>query len=78
VPGCGKGGGNDGDDGKNYCTIAGVAFMIGALVLLGRVFAGWEIIFAGWSAPLWLSWVGVVIGGALGGIGLCLGARESI
>ena len=60
---------------KIYCTIAGVLFTIGALVHLGRLCAGWELILAGWSAPVWLSWIGLVVAGTLGGLGLWLGAR---
>jgi hypothetical protein len=33
---------------KIYCTIAGVIFSIGALVHLGRLTAGWELMLAGW------------------------------
>jgi len=58
-----------------YCTIAGVIFSIGALIHLGRLTAGWDFVLAGWTVPLWLSWVGFFAGGVLGGLGLWLGAR---
>jgi hypothetical protein len=63
---------------KIYCTIAGVIFTIGALVHLGRLCAGWDLILAGWSAPVWLSWIGLFVAGTLGAIGLWLGARGTI
>lgn len=61
-----------------YCTIAGVLFAVGALVHLGRLCAGWEFVLAGWSVPLWVSWIGLLVGGTLGGFGLWLGARGSV
>ena len=62
---------------KIYCTIAGVIFSIGALIHLGRLTAGWELVLAGWSVPIWLSWIGLFAGGTLGGVGLWLGSQES-
>jgi hypothetical protein len=63
---------------KIYCTISGVIFIIGALVHLGRLCADWELMLAGWVVPVWASWIGLIVGGALGGAGLWLGARGSI
>ena len=58
-----------------YCTIAGVIFSIAALIHLGRLCAGWDLVLAGWSVPLWLSWIAFFACGALGGGGLWLGSR---
>lgn len=63
---------------KVYCTISGVIFTIGALFHLGRLCAGWELILAGWSAPIWMSWIAFFATGILGGLGLWLGARGTI
>lgn len=58
-----------------YCTIAGVIFSIAALIHLGRLCAGWDLVLAGWPVPLWLSWIAFFACGALGGGGLWLGSR---
>ena len=58
-----------------YCTIAGVIFSVGALINLGRLCAGWDLVVAGWSIPLWLSWIAFFVSGTLGGFGLWLGSR---
>jgi hypothetical protein len=63
---------------KLFCTVSGVIFTIAALVHLGRLCAGWELVLAGWSAPVWFSWIGSLVAGTLGGLGLWLGARGSI
>jgi len=65
----------DGMSERLYCTIAGVIFSIAALIHLGRLCAGWELVLAGWSIPLWLSWIAFFVCGALGGGGLWLGSR---
>jgi hypothetical protein len=65
-------------DEKTYCTISGVIFIIGALLHLGRLCAGWEFVIAGWAAPMWLSWIALGIAGTLGGLGLWLGARGTV
>ena len=62
---------------KAYCTLVGILFTIGALVHLGRLFYGWPIVIAAWNAPLWVSWVGLIIGGVLGFYGLRFGLRAS-
>jgi hypothetical protein len=58
-----------------YCTIAGVIFSIAALVHLGRLCAGWDLVLAGWLLPVWLTWIAFFLCGGLGGIGLWFGSR---
>jgi hypothetical protein len=60
---------------RAYCTIAGVIFSIGALIHLGRLSSGWELVLAGWPIPLWLSWIAFFISATLGGFGLWLGSQ---
>ena len=48
-----------------YCGISGVIFGIVALVHLLRIINDWDLIIASWRAPLWLSYVGFVIGAGL-------------
>lgn len=51
---------------KPFTTIAVVVFAVMAIVHLLRLFAGWEVVVAGFAIPVWWSGVGVVIAGALG------------
>jgi hypothetical protein len=62
---------------RYYCTIAGLIFIIFGLIDLGRLCAGWDTVLANWQTPAWLSWFGLFLGGAFGGIGLWLGDRNS-
>lgn len=43
---------------RTYLLIAGVVFGIVAAAHLIRVFTGIDVAIAGWSIPLWLSWIG--------------------
>jgi hypothetical protein len=62
---------------KVYCTLVGALFVVGALVHLCRLFFGWPIVIAGWNAPLWASWIGLIIAGVPGFYGLYFGLRAS-
>ena len=46
---------------KPFTTIAVVMFTVMALVHLGRLFAGWEVVVAGFVVPVWWSAVGLVV-----------------
>jgi hypothetical protein len=37
---------------------------------------GWEIVIGSWSVPMWVSWIGLVVAGALSFFGLRLAARN--
>lgn len=45
---------------KTYLRIAGTVFGVVAIAHLFRLFVGAPIVIAGWSAPLWLSWIGTL------------------
>jgi hypothetical protein len=62
---------------KTYALIAGILFALVALVHLWRIVAGWDIVIDGTAVPMWVSWVGLVIPGALGGAGIGLGSCKS-
>jgi hypothetical protein len=49
-----------------------VIFSIAALVRLGRLCAGWDLVLAGWLLPVWLTWIAFFL---CGGIGLWFGSR---
>ena len=46
---------------RTYLMIVGVIFTVVALVHLTRIFTGADLALFGWSAPLWLSWLGTII-----------------
>lgn len=46
---------------RTYLLVSGIVFGIVALAHLYRVFAGADLVLAGWDLPLWLSWVGILV-----------------
>jgi energy-converting hydrogenase Eha subunit H len=46
---------------RSYMLVAGALFTVVAVVHLWRLFSGAAVIIDGWSAPYWLSWIGVAI-----------------
>ena len=46
---------------RTYLIIVGVIFTAVALVHLIRIFTGTDFILFGWTAPLWLSWIGTIV-----------------
>ena len=55
---------------KKFSLIAGVIFLIVAVVHALRAILGWQAIIGGWTIPMWLSWPAVVIAGYLAYKGL--------
>jgi hypothetical protein len=50
---------------KTFLRVSGVVFLVVAVVHLLRLLFQWEVILAGWPAPVWLSAVAFVIAAAL-------------
>jgi len=50
---------------KPFTTIAAIVLAIVALVHLVRLFAGWEVIIAGYVVPVWFSLPGFIVAGGL-------------
>jgi hypothetical protein len=50
---------------KNYLTVTGLLFTIGAIFHLLRLVLGWSIVWNGYTIPTWLSLVGVAVAGYL-------------
>lgn len=46
---------------KSYFTLVGIILGVVALAHLVRLFSGSDFVILGWAAPLWLSWVGVIV-----------------
>jgi hypothetical protein len=57
---------------KTFSLVATVVFLVVGLMHALRLFFGWHVELNGWIVPLWVSWVGLVIGLYLAseGIGL--------
>lgn len=62
-------------DAKSFLRLAGVIFALVSLAHLLRAAMAWPILIAGWSVPVWLSWVAFVIAGGLSYFGLSLARR---
>ena len=61
---------------KFYFLITGILFALITLVHLCRLVQGWEITVHGTIIPIWVSWIGLVISGALAYYGLRFGTRR--
>jgi hypothetical protein len=61
---------------KMFVTIAAVIFGLVALLHLLRLVMGWSIIIEAWTVPMWFSWIGLVVPGALSYFGMRLARRS--
>jgi hypothetical protein len=55
---------------KTYSLITGIIFAVVALGHLLRIFMTLPVTIGDWAAPMWLSWAGFIVAGALSYIGL--------
>ena len=55
---------------KNFNTIAGAIFLIVAILHLWRVIGGIDVAFGSTMIPIWISWLGVIVGAVLGYYGI--------
>lgn len=60
---------------KTFSLIAGLIFSVVALLHLLRLVYSWHVEFAGWSPPMWVSWLGLLVAGFLGVSGLMLSRK---
>ena len=58
-----------------YNTVTAVLFAIVALAHLLRIVFGWTAQIGGQSVPLWLSWLALIVTGALAYCGFKLNTR---
>jgi hypothetical protein len=61
---------------KSFSLVATVVFLVVGLMHALRLFLGWHVELNGWIVPMWVSWVGLVIGLYLASEGIGL-ARKS-
>lgn len=57
---------------KLYHLIAGSIFGLVALLQALRIYMGWSVVIGGWSAPMWVSWIAVIVAGGLSYFALTL------
>ena len=50
---------------KTYVTVTATLFLVVALIHLLRIIFGWFVEIGGLSIPFWVSWLGVLVAGAL-------------
>jgi hypothetical protein len=55
---------------RSFSLVAGIIFIIIALLHLLRIIYGWEAVIGGWVVPKWISWVALAVAGYLGFEGL--------
>ena len=63
-------------DQKTFSVVAGAIFALVTLLHLSRIYMGWSVVIGSWTAPMWVSWIGLVVAGALSFFGLRLAARN--
>jgi hypothetical protein len=63
-------------DQKTFVLLTGVIFALVALLHLLRIYMGWPAVIGGWTVPMWLSWLGLVVAGGLAYFGISLGTRR--
>ena len=62
-------------DQRTFSILAGALFALVALLHALRIVMGWPVVIGAWSAPMWLSWLGLVVTGGLSYFGLRLATR---
>ena len=50
---------------RTYLAVTGTLFGAVALFHLLRVVNGWTAVVGPWSVPMWISWLGTIVPGAL-------------
>ena len=62
---------------KTYFLATALLFSIICLVQLARIVLGWEAVIGGWSVPIWVSWIAVIVTAALASFGYVLRSKEN-
>jgi hypothetical protein len=60
---------------KTFTIIASGIFGVVALFHVLRIFLGWPAVVGGWTVPMWLSWIGLVVAGGMSYFGINLAMR---
>jgi hypothetical protein len=62
---------------KTYFLATALLFSIICLVQLARIVLGWEAVIGGWSVPMWVSWIAVIVTAVLASFGYALRSMEN-
>ena len=54
---------------KTYMTVTATLFLVVAIMHLLQIIFGWQVEIGGLSIPFWVSWLGVLVAGALAYLG---------
>jgi hypothetical protein len=46
---------------KSYFLVTATVFSVIGILHLFRIVLGWEAVVGGWSIPMWLSWVAMIV-----------------
>jgi len=60
---------------RTYCTVSAIVFAVVAVAHLVRAVQGMPVVIGTWQTPTAISWLAVVVGGALSLWGFRLSAR---
>jgi len=60
---------------KTFSLVATVFFVLVAVMHALRVFFGWNVEVNGWIAPMWVSWVALVVALCLSAEGIRLATK---
>ena len=63
-------------DKKQFFLVAGAIFAVVAAAHLLRIYMGWPVVIDDWAAPMWVSWIGLIVAGGLSYVGLRLAMRN--
>lgn len=50
---------------KTYHQLIGFIFLVIGLIHISRLIFQWSVVLAGWTVPMWVSWVALVLAGYL-------------
>ena len=59
-----------------FHQIAGTIFALAALLQALRLYMGWPVLIGGWDAPMWISWIAIVVAGGLSYFALTLKSHK--
>ena len=61
---------------KVFLLLASAVFALVALLHLLRIYMAWPVVIGGWAAPMWLSWIALVVAAGLSVSGMRLTVRS--
>lgn len=64
-------------DQRTYNILTASLFLVMAVLHVLRLVLGWSAQIGGWTVPFWLSWLALIVLGALAYFGFRLNARHA-